>query len=161
MDHMSLYAAPSNDKRFGLQWYVTCMSQIIPIAWQGVSISAHNTNQCPTGLTDAVPAQQSQQNASPVFPFSRQADASPPMAHWHAVHAVQVRPLLSFEKAKSNAECVEVPSTTVVQLPPRRGTSSDPFRFDFDRVYKMNNPGAGHSSMDIMFWQELVDSTNE
>ena len=55
---------------------------------------------------------------------------------------MQVRPLLGFEKAKGASECVEVPSTTVVQLPPRRGTSSDPFRFDFDRVYKMNNPGA-------------------
>ena len=152
MDHMSLYAATSTDEMLGLQWYVICMFQIVPTAWQGVSISAHNTNRCPTGLTDAGAAQQSQQYAPPVFPLSRQADASPPMAPWHAVHAVQVRPLLSFEKAKSNAECVEVPSTTVVQLPPRRGTSSDPFRFDFDRVYKMNNPGAGHTSMDIMYW---------
>lgn len=56
--------------------------------------------------------------------------------------AVQVRPLLDFEKAKGGAVCVEVPNTTVVQLPPRRGTSGDPFRFDFDRVYKMSNPGA-------------------
>ena len=55
---------------------------------------------------------------------------------------MQVRPLLGFEKAKGASECVEVPSTTVVQLPQRRGTSSDPFRFDFDRVYKINNPGA-------------------
>ena len=59
---------------------------------------------------------------------------------------MQVRPLLGFEKAKGSSECVEVPSTTVVQLPPRRGTSSDPFRFDFDRVYKMNNPGMSRQS---------------
>ena len=59
---------------------------------------------------------------------------------------MQVRPLLGFEKAKGSSECVEVPSTTVVQLPARRGTSSDPFRFDFDRVYKMNNPGTSESS---------------
>ena len=35
---------------------------------------------------------------------------------------------------------MEVPSTTIVQLPPRRG-ASEPYRFDFDRVYKMSNPG--------------------
>jgi len=58
---------------------------------------------------------------------------------------VQVRPLLDFEKAKGNTVCVDVPNTTVVQLPPRRGTSGEPFRFDFDRVYKMSNPGAKYA----------------
>ena len=78
--------------------------------------------------------------------------------HWNAMQAAQVRPLLSHEKAKSSSECVEVPSTTVVQLPPRRGTSSDPFRFDFDRVYKMSNPGmAGTSSIYSAEWHFIED----
>ena len=51
-----------------------------------------------------------------------------------------MRPLLDSEKAKGAAACVEAPSTTVVQLPPRRD-ASEPYRFDFDRVYKMSNPG--------------------
>ena len=54
---------------------------------------------------------------------------------------MQVRPLLDTEKARGAAACVEAPSTTVVQLPPRRD-ASEPYRFDFDRVYKMSNPGA-------------------
>ena len=54
---------------------------------------------------------------------------------------MQVRPLLDAEKAKGAAACLEAPSTTVVQLPPRRD-ASEPYRFDFDRVYKMSNPGA-------------------
>ena len=53
----------------------------------------------------------------------------------------QVRPLLDSEKAKSCAVCVDVPNNTTVQLPPRKGTAGEPFRFDFDRVYKMSNPG--------------------
>ena len=54
--------------------------------------------------------------------------------------SMQVRPLLDSEKAKGAAACMDAPSTTVVQLPPRRDTS-EPYRFDFDRVYKMSNPG--------------------
>ena len=53
---------------------------------------------------------------------------------------MQVRPLLDSEKAKGAAACVDAPSTTVIQLPPRRD-ASEPYRFDFDRVYKMSNPG--------------------
>lgn len=101
-------------------------------------------------MTDVLPAHHTKTTHPAV-----QVSADVWAAHWHILHAVQVRPLLSFEKAKSSSECVDVPSTTVVQLPPRRGTSSDPFRFDFDRVYKMNNPGAGESLHRVPT-QELV-----
>lgn len=51
-----------------------------------------------------------------------------------------MRPLLELEKQKGGASCVEVPESTVVQLPSKRG-GSDAYRFDFDRVYKMSSPG--------------------
>ena len=56
------------------------------------------------------------------------------------VHCAQVRPLLEQEKQKGGAPCVEVPESCVVQLPSKRG-GSEGYRFDFDRVYKMNSPG--------------------
>lgn len=35
---------------------------------------------------------------------------------------------------------MEVPESCVVQLPSKRG-SAEGYRYDFDRVYKMNSPG--------------------
>ena len=55
-------------------------------------------------------------------------------------HAMQVRPLLDFEKQKGGGTCIEAPNATTVALPGRRG-EAEGFTFEYDRVYKMINPG--------------------
>ena len=53
---------------------------------------------------------------------------------------LQVRPLLDFEKQKGAGVCIEAPNATTIALPGRRG-EAEGFTFEYDRVYKMTNPG--------------------
>ena len=43
-------------------------------------------------------------------------------------------------KAEGATSCVEVPDATTVSLPGRRG-AAEGFKFEYDRVYRMSNPG--------------------
>jgi hypothetical protein len=52
-----------------------------------------------------------------------------------------VRPLLDAEKQKGGTVCVEVPDATTVALPGRKDRPQETFKFEYDRVYKMANPG--------------------